>query len=141
MQEKNDAISSNKIDVNINTEGLSDGIILSRGKRSWVCIFFLVMNVVCNMDNGFFPPATAEIRRDFKIDDGLLGMFGSVVFLGNLLGGLIITPIINKFNRKYMLIFFLCINAVALYTFTLYMNVVWGIINRIIVGITQVRYF
>jgi predicted MFS family arabinose efflux permease len=93
------------------------------------------------MDNGFFPPATAEIRRDFKIDDGLLGMFGSVVFLGNLLGGLIITPIINKFNRKYMLIFFLCINAVALYTFTLYMNVVWGIINRIIVGITQVRYF
>jgi hypothetical protein len=53
---------------------------------------------------------------------------------------MIITPIINKINRKYMLIFFLIISSVALYTFTLYLNVVWGIINRIIVGITQVEF-
>jgi hypothetical protein len=86
MQEKNDAISMNKDDMDIQLEEKNDDIILSRGKRCWVCVFFLAMNVVCNMDNGFFPPATEEIRKDFNMDDDLLGIFGSVVFLGNLLG-------------------------------------------------------
>jgi hypothetical protein len=86
MQEKNDAISTNKNDMDIQLEDKTDDIMLSRGRRCCVCIFFLIMNVVCNMDNGFFPPATEEIRKDFNMDDDMLGLFGSVVFLGNLIG-------------------------------------------------------
>ncbi len=86
MQEKNDANSTNKNDMDIQLEDKTDEIILQRGKRSWVCVFIIVMNVVCNMDNGFFPPATEEIRKDFDMDEGTLGLFGSVVYLGNLIG-------------------------------------------------------
>jgi len=61
-------------------------VILSR-KYRWVLftLFFLVQ-ILMNMDHGTIPAATEEIRKDLKIDDDVLGVFGSLVFLGNLIG-------------------------------------------------------
>ena len=49
-----------------------------------------------------------------------------------------VVSIIDRFNRKYQFIFFLFLNSLALYAFTLYLNPVYALFNRIIVGFTQV---
>ncbi len=38
------------------------------------------------MDHGTIPASTAEIKKDLDIGDGSLGVFGSLVYLGNILG-------------------------------------------------------
>jgi hypothetical protein len=38
------------------------------------------------MDHGTIPAATSEIKNDLNINDDILGIFGSLVYLGNLLG-------------------------------------------------------
>lgn len=100
MQEKNDT-SINKNDINVEIEDKSEELTLPRGKRCWVFVFFVAMNIVCNMDNGFFPPATQELRRDFKMDDSILGIFGSVVYLGNLIGIINYNSRWNNYNSSY----------------------------------------
>ncbi len=59
---------------------------LSRGTRWWLFVLFIVLQLLMNIDHGTFPAATEEIRTDLKIDDNILGIFGSLVFLGNLIG-------------------------------------------------------
>jgi hypothetical protein len=61
-------------------------VVLSRTSR-WILFFLLfIIQIVMNMDHGTVPAATDEIRKDLNIDDDILGIFGSLVFLGNLIG-------------------------------------------------------
>jgi hypothetical protein len=69
-------------------------IILGSGKRWCVFIYILIVNILINFDHGYFPAATEEFKRDFHIDEDLLGLFGSAVYFGNLLG------IYNHFNIR-----------------------------------------
>ena len=54
--------------------------------RNVICFIFLT-NLFINMDHGSIPSATQEIKKYLDIDDGV---FGSHVYLGNLLGKIII---------------------------------------------------
>jgi hypothetical protein len=49
-----------------------------------------------------------------------------------------VVSIIDRFNRKCQFIFFLFLSTFALYAFTLYLDPVYALCNRVIVGITQV---
>jgi hypothetical protein len=60
--------------------------ILSRSVRWFLFILFIFLQLLMNIDHGTFPAATEEIRLDLNIDDNILGIFGSLVFLGNLIG-------------------------------------------------------
>jgi hypothetical protein len=61
-------------------------LILSRTTR-WVLFYiFFIIQILMNMDHGTIPAATEDIRNDLKIDNKILGIFGSLVFLGNLIG-------------------------------------------------------
>jgi hypothetical protein len=61
-------------------------IVLSKTSR-WVLFFLLfLVQILMNMDHGTVPAATEDIRRDLNIDDDILGIFGSLVFLGNIIG-------------------------------------------------------
>lgn len=110
---------------------------------------FFWVNILENMDHGTVPAATKEIQKDLDINKGQLGLFGSLVFLGNFLGKIIIFKqgsmifftLISQFNRKYLLMICLILNAVCLYTFTVF-NQYWFLcLNRVIVGIFQVNVF
>ncbi len=46
------------------------------------------------MDHGTIPAATKDLKKDLKIDNHDIGLFGSLVFLGNLLGKIIITKVL-----------------------------------------------
>ena len=67
-------------------EGNPRTVKLSRRTR-WVLFFLLfIIQILMNMDHGTIPAATDEIRNDLKIKDDVLGIFGSLVFFGNLIG-------------------------------------------------------
>jgi hypothetical protein len=62
------------------------GIVFSRKFRYTIFFIILITNLIINMDHGTIPASTAEIKRDLDIGDGSLGVFGSLVYLGNILG-------------------------------------------------------
>ena len=62
------------------------GVIFSRNVRCSIFFIILLTNLIINMDHGTIPSATSEIKSDLDIDDGSLGIFGSLVYLGNILG-------------------------------------------------------
>jgi hypothetical protein len=65
---------------------LTGTVVLARNKRCWVFVFIIFVNIFINFDHGYFPAATEEFKRDFHIDESMLGIFGSAVYLGNLIG-------------------------------------------------------
>ena len=77
----------------------STQVILTPRKRCWVFVFIIVVNVFINFDHGYFPAATEEFQRDFDIKPDILGLFGSAVYFGNLLGKIIIT---NRLIHGYI---------------------------------------
>ena len=90
---ENDSGSTSYVDNtdnNLNLEKFVDpkqiGVVFSRKIRSFIFILIIITNLIINMDHGTIPAATSEIKKDLNIDDASLGVFGSLVFFGNLLG-------------------------------------------------------
>jgi hypothetical protein len=61
-------------------------LVLERKSRLWVFAYIIAINLFINFDHGYFPAATEEFKRDFQINSSLLGLFGSSVYFGNLIG-------------------------------------------------------
>jgi hypothetical protein len=72
-------------------------IVLNRGTRWFLFVLFFLIQILMNMDHGTMPAATEDIRKDLSIDDDILGIFGSLVFLGNLIGTLFLFIRFNSF--------------------------------------------
>lgn len=72
---------------------------LPRSVRWFIFIVFVIMNILMNIDHGTIPAATYKIITDLSINDQELGLFGSLVFVGNLIGALASLTLINLLNR------------------------------------------
>ena len=72
------------------TQGLNpkkvEGVVFPRKMRYFIFILLVITNLIINMDHGTIPAATFEIKEDLKIDNDTLGIFGSLVYFGNLIG-------------------------------------------------------
>ena len=110
---------------------------LPRLVRYTIFVLYIFLNILMNVDHGTVPAATNEIKTDLVINDEILGLFGSLVFVGTIIGSLLTLTLINFFNRKYLLIIFLLLNALCLYSFTLTTNKILLFANRVFVGIFQ----
>jgi hypothetical protein len=115
--------------------------------RYLVFMYIIILNIFTNFDQGFLPAATEEFKKDFDQDGAwLLGIFGSVVYFGNLLGkhykltigSMFVMSIIDKYNRKPLLMVFIILDACFLFAFPLYLHALYGIGDRILTGLTQV---
>ena len=62
------------------------GVKFSRKIRYLIFFILVLTNLIMNMDHGTIPAATLEIKQDLKIDNDVLGVFGALVYLGNLIG-------------------------------------------------------
>ena len=92
-----------------------------------------------NVDHGTLPAAIRKIKEDLNIDYENIGLLGSLVFFGNLIGSLISFWIIKRFHRKYILIIFLTLNIICLLAFQEFTNnIQFLFINRVYFGISQV---
>ena len=89
------------------------------------------------LDQGILSSSTDSISKDMELNSNELGGLGSMVFLGKALGCLLFFSLINKLNRKYMLLitsFFLILSLILT---TQTKNLILLYFSRIISGLTQ----
>ena len=104
--------------------------------RNIVFILYLISNILISMDHGSIPASVNELRQLTSYDQSI-GLFGSLVYFGNILGSMIFFSYINTFNRKTLLLISLFGNSVCLFTFVLIENIPFLFFNRILVGMLQ----
>lgn len=59
---------------------------LSRNIRWFIFCILVLVTIMINMDHGTIPAATEEIKVSLNLGNDDLGYFGSLVFLGNIIG-------------------------------------------------------
>ena len=115
----------------------SNTYIISRKIRWLIFFLFTIINLLMNFDHGTIPAATEQLRNYLNLNDSELGLFGSLVFVGVIIGSLISLTIINTFNRKYILMFCLILCGLSLFIFTKTTQYVLLCVDRVIIGVFQ----
>ena len=112
-------------------------ITLSRKMRWMVFILLIYIATVMELDQGILSSTTDSLTKDLELNDNQLGGLGSMIFLGKALGCLIFFTLINKLNRKYMLLVTSFLTVLSLILTTQTKNLMLLYLCRIIVGIAQ----
>ena len=101
--------------------------------------FLYIIEMLCqfNLDQGSISVSIKEFKSFFKMTDRELGSFGGISFLGTTIGGIISLSIINKINRRYLILFFLFSNICSLYFPTIISSKILLILCRMITGFAQ----
>lgn len=111
---------------------------IEKEERFKIFLLLSFINILTNMDHGTLPAASNEIKQDFNINDTELGSFGSLVYLGKLIGALFLSKIIDIVNRKILLLITLLLISLLIFTFISFSAIWFLFINRILIGIGQV---
>ena len=111
-------------------------ISLSPKGRDIVFYFFLVSNILISMDHGSIPASVNELRLLTTYDQSI-GLFGSLVYFGNIIGSMVFFSIMDKYSRKTLLIISLLGNSICLFTFVIFSNMIFLFSNRVLVGTLQ----
>ena len=128
------------IDVKPQKIGLdySTPITISRKMR---CIVFTILNIVfilMGLDQGILSSTTSHLTEDIDIKDTtVLGGLGGMIFLGTAIGCVFTFSLINKFNRKYLLLATLCFDVLSLFLTTQTTKIPLLYLCRVIAGLTQ----
>ena len=128
------------IDVKAQKIGLdySTPITISRKMR---CIVFTILNIVfilMGLDQGILSSTTSHLTEDINITDTtVLGGLGGMIFLGTAIGCVFTFSLINKFNRKYLLLATLCFDVLSLFLTTQTTKIPLLYLCRVIAGLTQ----
>jgi MFS family permease len=101
--------------------------------------FIYIIELFCllNLDQGGISASTKEIKSYFKMTDRELGSFGGISFLGTTLGGIFSLSVINKINRRYLIIMFLITIIISLYFPIIISSKIILLLCRIITGFSQ----
>ena len=128
------------IDVKAQKIGLdySTPITISRKMR---CIVFTILNIVfilMGLDQGILSSTTSHLTEDIDIKDTtVLGGLGGMIFLGTAIGCVFSFTLINKFNRKYLLLATMCFDVLSLFLTTQTTKIPLLYLCRVIAGLTQ----
>ena len=105
-----------------------------------IFIFACFTTILINLDHGIMPASTREIRIDLNIDELDLGLLGSLVYGGLMLGSLTGGYIFQTFSSKKVICATTFLYGLFLIIFPLTMNIIWLSISRIFVGFFQVKF-
>lgn len=94
----------------------------------------LITYLIVNFDHGIVPAAIHELEKDLRIDDLALGLLGSLVYLGLMLGSIVSGPLINKINNKFLICFTICGNLTCVVIFPFVESFLVISISRVFVG-------
>ena len=112
-------------------------VTLSKKMRWTVFTVLILCSVIMDFDQGIISSSTTELKIHFDIDDQELGGLGSMIFLGIGIGCLVAFTLINKLNRKYLLIVAFSFKVLSLFFTTLIKNLPLLYIFRVIAGFTM----
>ena len=88
------------------------------------------------MDHGSIPTSVNELRQLTTYDQSI-GLFGSLVYFGSILGSLISFSLINTWDIKLLILISFLGNSICLFTFVIIENIPFLFFNRVVVGILQ----
>lgn len=108
---------------------------LKRSVRIAIYIFLCLMSTCNELDDGVLSAQVEYVKLNMNITDSQVGLMESFVFIGVILGSLIAIPMLNKFNRKWVLVVnvFIVGSGVVVYIFVKNMWAICGL--RIFLGI------
>ena len=112
-------------------------ITLSRKMRWIVFALLIYISIVMELDQGVLSSTTDSLSKDMELNDNQLGGLGSMIFLGKALGCIIFFTLINKLNRKYMLLVTSFLTILSLLLTTQTKNLILLYLCRIVVGLAQ----
>ena len=115
----------------------SPKIILTRKIRWSIYAVLICLTVLADVDQGILSSSTSNLLKDFNMTERQLGGFGSMIFLGVAFGCIFAFTLINKFNRKKLLIITISLNFISLFFTTKIDNLLLLYLCRIIAGFTQ----
>ena len=98
-------------------------------------------NILVNLDHGIIPAATKEIKLDLNIAEVELGLLGSIVYGGLLLGSLVAGQMFQKFNSKSIVVTTVSAYILSLLMFPVSQNILLLGLSRFLVGFFQVKAF
>ena len=136
LKSVNSKLIDSELDKKVEEESKAP-ITLSR-KMRWIVYFILLyISIVMELDQGVLSSTTDSLSKDMELNDSQLGGLGSMIFLGKSIGCLIFFTLINKLNRKYMLLVTSFLTILSLILTTQTKNLALLYICRIVVGIAQ----
>ena len=109
---------------------------LSRKMRWSVFITLISISILSDLDQGILSSTTSILLKDFKMTDRELGGLGGMIFLGTAIGCVFSFTLINKFNRKYLLLGTMSFDVLSLFLTTQTTNLGLLYFCRVIVGFT-----
>jgi len=132
MEEKD----KNSVPIVENQSTLKDNLFpIKRSTR--YCIYIMALLCLFNLDQGAISASTKDIKIFFKMTDRELGSFGGISFLGTTLGGICSLSIINKFNRRFLILTFLTLIIFSLAIPTIISSKIILSFCRILTGFSQ----
>ena len=91
-----DKENDNEINLDLN---INENFSIPKSTRWYVYILFVISNIFITIDHGSIPASTWNLYQIFKSNQEI-GLFGSLVFVGNLFGSVLYFYLINIIHRK-----------------------------------------
>ena len=131
-----DLLSAGIITTNYEKEIQKKIQTLSQSIRWLIYLLLIISNILISFDQGSIPASTNQLYKLVKSNQ-VIGLFASLVFIGNIIGSCISFYLINKISRKILLFLSLLLFSFCLFTFILFKQIYFLLINRILCGIFQ----
>ena len=111
-------------------------------KRIIIFVVLSVIATVSSLDGGIIPQQNEIIKSDFGgNNEERVGLFGSIDYIGRVVGSIIFTLIMGRVNRKMILVVTLIFKAITLIIPILAdNNYIINLVARALSGISQVFY-
>ena len=81
----------------------SEDIILDNGLRQTLFYLFCIEYCISSCDGGIVPQQNEHMQKDFNAEgeESEVGLFGSIDYIGRILGALVMSFLINKIHRRF----------------------------------------
>lgn len=110
----------------------------SKIKRKIIFALIFVINILINFDHGAIPAGTTSLKKENNLDNVALGIIGSLVYLGLVLGSISAGPIFSIYSSKWVVILSLLCSCFFLYSFTVFKGTLGMAFCRVGCGFCQV---
>ena len=119
----------------------NDLIEINESKRTVIFICLVIVATLSSCDGGIIPQQNIKINEDFNTNgEQEVGLFGSIDYIGRVIGAVIFTIIMGKMNRKMILVVTLIFKGITLFFPLFTTNYYINIVARCLSGLSQVFY-
>lgn len=109
-------------------------------KRKFIFTILFIISIVSAFDGGIIPQATTTMSHQWDKKDLYVGYYSSVDYLGRVFGSLILTKILDNYNRKLLTIYSLYFKGFCMCFSLITSNYYINIILRFFSGFSQVFF-